>query len=32
MNPIFKEQDLDWIKPYAELITDGKVMCDYEED
>jgi hypothetical protein len=27
-----KERDLDWIEPMAVLTTDGKVLCDFEED
>ena len=31
-NGTMKERMLDWIEPMAMLTTDGKVMCDYEED
>jgi hypothetical protein len=31
-NGTMKERMWDWIEPMAMLTTDGKVMCDYEED
>ena len=31
-NGQLKERDLDWIEPLAMLTTDGKVLCEFDEN